>query len=911
MGAIFKDLRYSLRSLRKSPVFLVVAVLSLALGIGANTAIFTLINQLILQPLPVRNPEQLVMLAGRGKHYGGNNGPDRLSYPMYQQIRDKNEVFSGMFCTYPSTVSASFGGRTELIGADFVSGNYFPVLGIGAAAGRVFTASDDLIQGGHPLAVLSHGYWRARFSSDPQIVGKQIVVNGRSLTIIGVSQAGFDGVEPGRAPQIRIPMTMKDDLPRSDFGRLNSERFRWAEVFGRLKPGITIEKAKAGLQPLFHQIISNEVTLKPFSKASPIVKQEFLKMWMEVMPGSKGRSNLRRTYSNPLFALMGIVGLVLLIACSNLANLLIARASARQREIAIRLALGAGRGRLIRQLLTESLLIAAVGGALGVGLAMAIDQALIDFLPSGHTPLSLTATPDWTVLAFTFAISLVAGAIFGLMPALQSTRPKLASTLKDQAGGVIRGGSAGLRKGLVVAQVSLSLLLLIGAGLFLQSLRNLKTLNPGFEIKNLLAFDVDPTMSRYDKAWTTQYYRRMDDRLNALPGIESHTFAIVPVLEDNEWDSWVTIEGYSSKQDERPDPHMQYCTPGFFKTMKIPVLLGRDFSDRDVESAPKVGIVNQKFVKRYFGGADPLGRHIGMGIDPGTKLDIQIIGVAGDTKYESMREEVPYELYIPSAQKGFAGGGTVYVRSPGDPSNVFNTLRAAMRELDSDTPVYGMRTLDDQMEISLLTERLLATLSSVFGGLATPPAGAGPGEGRDGVHGDAAHARDRHPHGPRRRAKLGGVDGDARNIDSGRHRRRDWPGRRVWRHAVDPGATVRRGAHRFADDGWRRAGHRSRGRTGGIHSGATSYGDRSDDGVALGVGRAEVQGGARDVSMVGRASQGERWRFAHDRGALADRGSSTVPRACPNCGIFYKSCNPVPQPRQDARKFITSPVFFW
>jgi predicted permease len=397
MGVLLRDFRYSLRTLRKSPVFLAVAVLSLALGIGANAAIFTLINQLILQPLPVKNPEQLTMLAGRGKHYGGNNGRDKLSYPMYREIRDKNQVFSGMFCTYPNTVSASFEGRTELIGADFVSGNYFPVLGIGAAIGRVFTASDDLYQGGHPLAVLSYGYWRARFGADRGIVGKQIVVNGRALTIVGVSQAGFDGVEPGRAPQIRIPMTMKDDLPRdTNYSRLNDDRFRWVEVFGRLKPDVSLQKAQAGLQPLFHQLLNREVTEKPFAKASPLVKQEFLKMWMDVMPGSKGRSNLRRTYAKPLFALMGVVGLVLLIACSNLANLLIARASARQKEIAVRLALGAGRGRLVRQLLVESLVLAAIGGSLGVGLGVLLDQALIDFLPSGHTPLSLTATPDWT-----------------------------------------------------------------------------------------------------------------------------------------------------------------------------------------------------------------------------------------------------------------------------------------------------------------------------------------------------------------------------------------------------------------------------------------------------------------------------------------------------------------------------------
>jgi predicted permease len=719
MPAILQDFRYSLRSLRKSPVFLTVAVLSLALGIGANTAIFTLIDQLILQPLPVKDPEQIVMLAGRGKHYGGNNGDQRISYPMYGEIRDKNQVFSGMFCTYPNTVSATFEGRTELIGADFVSGNYFPVLGIGAAAGRVFNASDDLYQGAHPLAVLSYGYWRARFGRDPGIVGKKIVVNGRSLTVIGVSQAGFDGVEPGRAPQIRIPMTMKDDLPRTNYPRLSNDRFRWTEVFARLKPGMTIEKAQAGLQPLFHQIINREVTEKPFAKAAPLVKQEFLRMWMQVMPGSKGRSYLRRTYSKPLFALMGIVGLVLLIACSNLANLLIARASARQKEIAVRLALGAGRGRLVRQLLAESLLLAAVGGSLGVGLAVLIDQALIDFLPVGHTPLSLSAAPDWSVLSFTFAISVAAGALFGLVPALQSTRPQLAGTLKDQAGAVVQGGAAGLRKALVVAQVSLSLLLVIGAGLFLESLRNLKTLNPGFEVKNLLAFDVDPTLSRYDRQWTADYYRRLRNRLNTLPGVESQTVAVVPVLENDEWDNWVTIEGYSAKPDERPDPHVQFCSPGFFQTLKIPVLLGRDFDDRDAAGAPKVGIVNQKFVKRYFGDANPLGRHLGMGIDPGTKMNIQIVGVVGDTKYENLREEIPYELYLPSDQQDWAEDSTVYVRAQGDPARLFHTLHEAVVGVDANVPMHDLRTLDEQMEISLLTERLLATLSSVFGCLAT------------------------------------------------------------------------------------------------------------------------------------------------------------------------------------------------
>jgi predicted permease len=720
MPAFPQDLRYAFRTLRKAPLFSAVAILSLAFGIGANTAIFTLIHQLILRRLPVKDPQQLVMLAGRGRHYGGNNGRDKLSYPMYQDIRDKNQVFSGMFCTHTSTMSASFEGRAELITGELVSGNFFRVLGIGAAIGRVFTGSDDLYQGGHPLAVLSYGYWKSRFAGDRGILGRKIMVNGYPLTVIGVSQAGFDGVEPGFAPQIRVPITMNGSLPPGGtFDRLNSRRFRWTEVFGRLKPGMTREKAQAGVQPLFHQILDMEVQQKEFAKASPFAKREFLKMSLELMPGSTGRSYLRDSYSKPLLALMAIVALVLVIACSNLANLLIARASARQKEIAVRLALGASRARLIRQLLVESLVLSATGGALGVGLASAIDQALIAFLPTGSTPLSLSSSPDGTVLGFTALVAVLAGVIFGLVPALQSTRPGLADTLKDQANAVLHGGSVRLRKGLVVAQVALSLLLLIGAGLFLQSLRNLKYTNPGFEVRGLLSFGVEPTLNRYDKPWTFDYYRRLRDRLKALPGVEGETLAMIPVLQDDEWDNGVTVEGYTPKQGENPDPHMQYCSTDYFSSLKIPIVLGRDFTIKDAAGAPKVGIINQKFAHRYFGGANPLGRRLGMGIDPGTKIDIEIVGVAGDTKYENMSEEIPYELYIPYTQVDFVNGMTVYLRAHGDPTNTFNTVRRVVREVDPAVPMYDLRTLDDQIEISLFIQRLLATLSTVFGGVST------------------------------------------------------------------------------------------------------------------------------------------------------------------------------------------------
>jgi predicted permease len=718
MGNFVQDLRYAFRTLRKAPLFTSVAVLSLALGIGANTAIFTLVNQLILQLLPVRDPEQLVLLTARGSHYGSNTGSNALSYPMYQDFRDKNQVFQGMFCRFSSGFSLTYEGRTELVQGELVSGNYFPVLGVGAALGRVFSAQDDLVQGGHPIAVLSYGYWKTRFAADTAVIGRKIVLNGYPLTIVGVSRSGFDGVEPGYSPQIRIPMMMKHQLT-GPFYTLNDRRGRFAQVFGRLKPGVPLEQAKAGLQPLFHQILSMEVREKDFARATEHTRQQFLKMWMDVLPAAKGRSSLRQQFSNPLLALMGIVALVLLIACSNVANLLIARATARQKEIAVRLALGAGRRRLIAQLLEESLLLSSMGGILGIGLAIVIDRALIGFLPQGTSVLTLTATPDWRVLGFTVLISVLTGLLFGLAPAIQSTRPQLAGTLKDQAGAVVGGASVGLRKGLVVAQVSLSLLLLIAAGLFIQSLKNLQGIHPGFETRNLLSFAVNPTLNGYKNERSLQFYRQLTDRLNRTPGISAVTLAVMPLLDGNEWDSTVTVEGYAAKEGEWVDPHMQFVSPGYFQTLAIPVLLGRDFSDRDDKGTQPVALVNERFAKRYFAGRSPVGLHVGMGGNPGTKTDIEIVGVVKDTRYESLRDEVPYQLYRPYRQMDFVLGMIVYTRAQGDPADLFASMRRTVNELDSNVPISRMRTLEQQLDKSLMSERLLASLSSVFGLLAT------------------------------------------------------------------------------------------------------------------------------------------------------------------------------------------------
>src|SRR4051794_968100 len=562
-----RDISFALRSFAKSPLFVTVAILSIAFGIGANTAIFSLTDQILVRSLPVKEPRQLVLLSALGRHYGSNQGWNRLSYPMYQDFRDHDLGFQGMFCFRDVQMSLGFGGRTERVAGEVVSGNYFPVLGVTAALGRLFTAKDDLYQGGHPVAVLSYDFWQRRFAANPGILGQKLLINGFPFTVIGVSPPGFSGTDPNYAPQVRVPVTMAAKLGR--YMDLNDRRSRWVSVFGRLKPGVTIKQAKAQIQPFFHSILQMEVQQKAFAKAAPEMKKAFLQMSMDVLPGSGGRSNLRRRFSKPLLVLTATVALVLLIACANVANLLIARATARQKEIAVRLALGSSRRRIISQLLIESLILSLAGGLAGLALAFWTDHALISLLPPSSTPLKLSSVPDLRILGFNLGLSVLTGLLFGLLPALQATRPDIAGTLKDQAGSVAGGASTGIRKALVVAQVSLSIILLIGAGLFIRSLRALQDLDPGFHTSNLLAFKVDPTLNGYTPERTRAFYDQLRENLEGLPGVEHHGMAVMPVLEGNEWDSWVTIDSYSPKTGELPDPHMNFVYPGYFDTLGV------------------------------------------------------------------------------------------------------------------------------------------------------------------------------------------------------------------------------------------------------------------------------------------------------------------------------------------------------
>jgi len=733
MRSIGKDIQFALRAFRKSPVFTAVALLSLALGIGANTAIFTLLDQVLLRLMPVKNPQELVLLHMEGFHYGSNWGQDSLSYPMYRDFSSHNSVFSGTLCRYADQFSLGFSGTTELASGELVSGTYFPVLGVGAAIGRTFTPDDDRVPGGHPLAMLSYAYWQSRFAGDRAIVGKTVAVNGHNFTIIGVAQRGFDGVEPGSASQVFVPMMMRPQLmpllnEPFDF---NNRRTRWVNVFGRLKPGVSRQQAQASLQPYFHGLLEMEVKEAAFNKASAEVRARFLQNVIEALPGAQGKPRFREILSTPLWVLMALTGGVLAIACANVASLLIARAASRQKEIAIRIAIGAGRFRIIRQLLVESLLLSGAGGVLGLVLAIGTDRALLTFLPPGTLALKFSTTPDLRILLFATAVSLLTGLIFGLVPALQATKPDVAPTLKDTAGGVVGGGAhVRVRKALVAVQVMLSLLLLVGAGLFIRSLRNLRDMGPGFTTGNLAAFQVDPALSGYSTARSKLFYRRLTAELNAMPGVRSVGIAAVRILERNESDSWLTIEGYHPKAAETPDAYMNWIGPGYFATLDVPVLAGRDFTEQDTQqmqhgdkpddTEPRVVMVNEKFAKRFFGSAgNAIGRHAGFGIDPGTKADMEIIGVIKDIKYTSLRDEVPVQMFEPYLAASDVSRMTVYVRTAIAPEQFFSAVRSKVRGLDANLPLYGLRTMDDQISNSLLIERLIASLSGVFGFLAT------------------------------------------------------------------------------------------------------------------------------------------------------------------------------------------------
>jgi len=733
LDTILRDLQYTFRTLGRAPGFTAVAVLTLGLGIGANTAIFTLLDQILLRLLPVKNPQQLVLLTMKGRHYGSNWGGNAISHPMFRDFREHNQVFTDMFCRFPLAASMTAGQRSERVSVEMVSGTYFSTLGIVPAAGRLFTQEDDVTRSGHPYVVLNYSFWKSRFAGDPQIVGTTLLLNNYKMTVVGVAQQGFDGVELGFSPKVFVPIMMQPQIMTGNpEDMLKERRNRWVNAFGRLKPGVSMQQAKASLQPFMHSMLESEVQLPAFAHASKYDRDEFLKCYIDLLPGSQGRSYVRSQLSTPLWVLMATTGVVLLIACANLANLMLVRGTGRAKEIAVRLAMGATRSRIVGQLLTESLTLSLFGGIAGLALAFLADGALMKiYLPSDSGGINISSSPDLRVLAFNLVVAVVTGVLFGLVPAIRTTKPNISGTLKDQAGGVVGGGGHHrLRKALVISQVTLSLLLLVGAGLFLRSLANLRNLGPGFSPERLIGFNIDPSLNGYTPERMKIFYPQLTDALSAIPGVQSVGLAGVRILEDNEWDSNVTVEGFTpDKPDDQAQPYMNVISPNYFATMGVPIIVGRDFratDNHEVKHGPEewnwnatTVIINDKFAKKFFPNRNPVGLHLGFGTDPGTPTDMEIIGVVKDFKYTNLRDEIPAQAFLPYLGQRFLGEMTVYVRTTADPNQLMSSIRSKLADLDSNIPLYAMRTTEVQINNSLSSERMIASLSAVFGLLAT------------------------------------------------------------------------------------------------------------------------------------------------------------------------------------------------
>ena len=725
MSRLLHDVRYALRGLRRSPLFAVVAILSLALGIGANTAIFTLIDQVVLRTLPVKNPEQLVMLYQAGSHNGSNMGTRMNSYPIYQDYQQRAEPLSEVMARRLVPASISVDNQTERLTAELVSGNYFALLGVTAAIGRVFNSQeDDQHYGAHPAVVISHDYWQSRFARDPGVVGKKILVNDYPMTIVGVSAAGFHGIDPVEAPSIRVPILMKDVmLPEWGWLRADDRRSRWVQVFARLKPGYTVDSARAPMQTLFTQIRQYETTLPAARDWSPYMRDTFMKGEVRIESAATGFSGVRNQFDTALIVLMCMVGLVLLIACANVANLLIARGFARQKELAVRLSLGATRRTLVRQMLVESLTLSVIGAAVGVGLSVLFTRALLALVPTGGDPLLISASPDGRVLGFTLVVTVATAVVFGLVPALRASAPDPWRTLKDTIGSIASsGGSLFLRKGLVAAQVALSFLLLFGAGLFVKSLQNLRTIDAGVALDNLVTFQIAPALSGYDQERGTLLYRQILERLRAAPGIRAVGVASVPILAGNEWDSSMAVEGHRPQDGEDMQAFMNALSPGYFETMRIPIQEGRDFRDSDVQPTATVAIVNRKFATHFFPKGTAIGKKLGFGGGPGTELNIEIVGVVADSLYEGPREGVRRQVFLP---KGGNQSGAFYVRTSQASASAYNIIRHEIAQVAATMPVYEMKTVQGQLDETLATDRLVAVLSAGFGLLATVLASIG------------------------------------------------------------------------------------------------------------------------------------------------------------------------------------------
>jgi predicted permease len=726
MHWIMQDLRYALRQIRRAPIFAAIAILTLALGIGANTAIFTLLDQALLRRLPVNHPEQLVRLRYQGLQAGGvsffgGDEYDYFSYPMYRELRDKNAVFAGILANDEAQVGVQWNNQPELAAGELVSGNYFDLLGIRPAIGRLILPADDASPNGNAVVALSFNYWKTRFNSDPGVVGKTLMVNGHPFGIVGVVQPGFRSVIAGYSPQVFFPIatTLLVDPGMQDF---NDIRSAWLTVVARMKPGVSHAAAESGINPLWHAIRAEQ--LSQVDNAEQLIRRGFLRdSKLLLLDNARGFSPMRDQIRVPLLIVMGMVVLVLLMACANVSSLLLVRAAGRVREMSLRYSLGASRWQVVRQLLTEGLLLGLLGSVLGLLLAPVVSSILARRLAGdsiGDLPFS--TQPDYRILLFNFALAFIVGLLFSLAPALHFLQPDLVGSLKQQTS-TAAGGALRFRRLSVGVQIGLSLLLLTGAGLFVQTIRNLKNVDLGFTTDHVVSFGIDPQQAGYKSEQVPALHQRILGTLSALPGTRSVGATTDPELMGMESRTGVTLPGTSSEEPiivEGP-----WTTPGYFSTLGIPLLAGRDFSAQDRVGKPQVVIVNARFARHHFGSPqNAIGKLLQHGNRQGIN-GLEIVGVVGDSKHVDMRTEVKETLYRAAYQLPDPVSLQFYVRSWRSSDSAKADIRAAMQQVDSKLVVDGLRTMDEQIAESLSNDRLVTMLAVCFGLLATLMAAIG------------------------------------------------------------------------------------------------------------------------------------------------------------------------------------------
>jgi predicted permease len=722
------NLRLALRTLFKSPFITLVAILSLALGIGANSAIFSLFDQMLLRPLPVPNPTELVNFKSPGPKPGSNSCgqagscDEIFSYPMFRDLEKAQTSFTGI------AAHRNFGGSVGYQGTSLggdglaVSGSYFPVLGLTPALGRLLTPEDDKTVGTHFVVVLTYDYWRTRFASNPAILNETLVINGQAMTVVGVAPRGFNGTTLGNKVDFFVPLSMRG-LMQPGFNGFENRRQYWAYLFGRLKPGVSIEQATVAINGPYKAIINDvEAPLQKGMSEQTMARFKAKEITTEV--GTKGQSSFDDEAQTPLVILLAVTGTVLLIACANIANLLLVRGAGRAAEMAVRLSIGANRRQLITQLLTESILLATFGAVAGLIVAKWTLDLIASIMPAdGGVSVAFSLSP--TMLIFAGSAAIVTGIAFGLFPALHSTRPDLANTLKNQAGQP--GGAKAARRfrtTLATVQIAMSMALLVPAGLFAKSLFNVSRVDLGLKADHMMLFSIAPELNSYTTERTRQLFERMEDEIAAVPGVTSVVAAIVPVLAGDDWGNSLVVEGFQAGPDTNTNASFNGVGPGYFKTMGIPLMAGREFTRADAFSAPKVAIVNQAFARKFNLGDNPIGKRFGLG-GAGNKLDIEIVGMSQDAKYSDVKDAPPPQYFLPYRQQERLGYGYFYVRTATPPEQMLATIPAVMRKLDASLPLDDVKTMETQIRENVSQDRIISTLSLAFAVLATVLAAIG------------------------------------------------------------------------------------------------------------------------------------------------------------------------------------------